>query len=128
MATSAGTLNRVSLIGFETAEPQKHTSEKGSAVSVSLATNREWTKKDGEKERKTDFHRVVFFGKFGEALFKSLAKGKKLYVEGEIHNNAYTGKNGEKKFSSEIVADSILFLDKKDKNGAEPDDEEGEEE
>lgn len=117
MANATGTYNRIHLIGYQAVDPKKHTSQKGTAVSFPLITHRTWKDKEGKAQKKTDFHRVVFFGKFGERIYPHLAKGKKLFIEGELHNDAFVSKDGDKRYSNEIAGDKILFLDRKEQKG-----------
>lgn len=121
MAGSLGTFNRITLIGYETADVKRTSTAKGSVVSFSLTTHHGWKTKTGEWKRETDFHRIVLFGIFADRIHPYLAKGKKLFIEGELRNRSYVSKDGEKKYSYEIVCDNVLFLDRKDgvkaKNG-----------
>jgi len=82
----------------------------GSVCSLSLATTRAWKDKDtGEKREETEWHRVTVFGKQGEACAKFLAKGRQVYVEGRLRTSSYE-KEGQKHYSTEVVADDVQFL------------------
>ena len=109
-------LNKVMLIGNVGVEPEYRTTATGtSVVSLTLATNEKWTDKQGAKQEKTEWHRVAMFNKLAELANQYVKKGSKIYIEGKITTSTYE-KNGEKRYSTEIIANSMQFLDSKPKD------------
>lgn len=103
-------LNKVFLIGTLGADPKSSTTREGkNYVTLSLATNRTWKNVEGDKQKKTDWHRVSVFGKRGELCQEYLKKGQNVCVEGYITN--YTvGEEGNKRWFTTITAEAIEFL------------------
>lgn len=113
-----GSLNKVQIIGRLGKDPEIRYTQGGQAVaSFSVATDSKWTNKAGEKQEKTEWHRVKAWGKLGELAGEYLAKGRQVYVEGRLETSEYTDKEGVKKYSTEIVANDIQFLDSKGAGG-----------
>tara|TARA_R110000772_G_C12994798_1_gene407452 strand:+ start:148 stop:552 length:405 start_codon:yes stop_codon:yes gene_type:complete len=109
-------LNKVMLIGNVGVDPEYRTTATGTAViSLTLATNEKWTDKQGAKQEKTEWHRVAMFNKLAELANQYVKKGSKIYIEGKITTSTYE-KNGEKRYSTEIIANSMQFLDSKPKD------------
>ena len=109
-------LNKVMLIGNVGVDPEQRTTSTGtSVVSLTLATNEKWTDKQGNKQEKTEWHRVAMFNKLAELAIQYVKKGSKIYIEGKITTSSYE-KNGEKRYSTEIIANSMQFLDSKPKD------------
>jgi|TARA_R110000824_G_scaffold117898_3_gene269981 single-strand DNA-binding protein len=109
-------LNKVMLIGNVGVDPEYRTTATGtSVVSLTLATNEKWTDKQGAKQEKTEWHRVAMFNKLAELANQYVKKGSKIYIEGKITTSTYE-KNGEKRYSTEIIANSMQFLDSKPKD------------
>lgn len=105
-------LNRATLIGNVTKDPQLRYTGKGTAVlSFSMATNRSMQNQDGSYKDMPTFHNVVAWSKIAERLAKVLGKGKKVYVEGRIENRSYE-KDGVTKYISEVVADNVIVFEK----------------
>lgn len=113
-------LNRVSLLGHLVAKPEVRETKNGNSVAnFAIATNRRWKDANGEKQGKTDFHRVVAWRKLGELCGEYLKKGSSVYLEGEIRNRSYDTDNGEKKYITEIIAKDVNILTwKKDEEGS----------
>ena len=85
--------NKVMLHGNLTSDPDSIQTKSGRAMTAfSVATNSDWTKKDGEKVSETDFHRIVAFGKLAEIVTKHLHKGRAVLVSGRLRNRAYEAK------------------------------------
>lgn len=104
-------MNQVTLLGNLGADPELKTSEKGSVLKLRLATSTSWFDKDkNERLERTEWHRVTVFGKRGEALSRLLKKGSRILVRGEIRHSSYE-KDNVKHYSTEIVADDVLFAD-----------------
>jgi single-strand DNA-binding protein len=103
-------MNKVMLIGNLGADPELKNVKNSTICNVRLATTEKWTGKDGEKQEKTEWHRVVFFGKSADIVAKYMKKGSKMFVEGRIQYKEYE-KDGEKKWSTDIIGDRFEFLD-----------------
>lgn len=109
-------LNKVMLIGNVGQDPEVKYGTEGNAItSFRLATEAVWKSKDGEKMKKTTWHKVVAFRKLAETCRDHVSKGKKLYVEGEIEVNNYETKEGQKRKDVYIRANVIKFLDSRRK-------------
>lgn len=104
-------VNKVLLVGNLTADPQVIPTKTGTSMSTfSVAVNRGWKNKDGEKVSETDFHKVVAFGKLGEITGTYLKKGRKVLVSGRLKNGSYTAKDGSKRYTTEVIMDDFNFL------------------
>lgn len=104
-------VNKVLLVGNLTADPQVIPTKTGTSMSTfSVAVNRGWKNKDGERVSETDFHKVVAFGKLGEITGTYLKKGRKVLVSGRLKNGSYTAKDGSKRYTTEVVMDDFNFL------------------
>ena len=104
-------LNKVQLIGNVCQDPEVRHTKSGQAVtSFSLATNERWTKKDGTKEEKTEFHRIVIWGKLAEIAEKYLSKGKQIYVEGKNQTREWDDSDGNKRQTTEVVCHVMTML------------------
>jgi len=107
-------LNRVTLIGNLTRDPElKYTPSGMAVVSFGLATNRMWTTRDGERKEDAQFHRVVAWNKLAELCSQLLAKGRRVFVGGRIQYREFTDQEGARKQISEIVIDDMILLDNK---------------
>lgn len=104
-------VNKVLLVGNLTADPQNIPTKTGKAmVTFSVATNRGWKNKSGEKVAETDFHRIVSFGKLAEITGTYLKKGRKVLISGRLRNSSYVAKDGSKRYTTEVVLDDFNFL------------------
>lgn len=104
-------INKVILVGRLGNDPDVRYTASGSAVTtVSLATSEKWNDKQGQPQSRTEWHRVIFFGKLAEVAGKYLKKGSQIYVEGSIRTNKYTDKNGIERYSTEINANEMQML------------------
>lgn len=108
----ASSINRATLLGNLGRDPEVRYTQGGQAVaSFSIATSESWTdKKTNEKKEKTEWHRIVAWGKLAELCGQYLAKGRKVYVEGRIQTREWNDKEGKKNYTTEIVADQVVFL------------------
>lgn len=103
-------VNKVILIGNIGADPEMRYTPSGAAVtSFKVATNEKWTK-DGEKQEKTEWHRVTAFGKLGEICGEYLSKGKQVYIEGRLQTDTYEDKDGVKRSATKIIASAMQML------------------
>jgi len=104
-------VNKVILIGNLGADPEMRYTPGGAAVcELRLATNESWTDKKGERQERTEWHRVVVWGKRAEVVSKYLSKGRQVYVEGRIRTRSWEDKEGNKRYTTEIIADNVQFL------------------
>ena len=109
---STRSLNRVTLIGNLTRDPELKYTPSGSAVcTFGLATNREWTDSSGQKQEGAEFHRIVAWGKLGEICSQLLAKGRKVFVEGRLQTRQWKTQDGSDKQITEIVIEEMMALD-----------------
>jgi single-strand DNA-binding protein len=113
-------VNLVVLRGNLGADPEvKKLNGNGQSVcNFRLATNETWTDKEGRKGERTDWHRIVVWGKLAELCGEHLKKGEQAYVEGRLQCREYE-KNGEKHWVTEVVATSVLFLGRPKRSTAE---------
>jgi single-strand DNA-binding protein len=102
-------VNKAMILGNVGQDPELRDTGKSPVVNLSIATNRKWTNKDGEKHEETEWHRVVFFGKRAETIARYTKKGDKLYVEGRLQTRSYE-KDGVKKYSTEIIGENFSFV------------------
>jgi single-strand DNA-binding protein len=113
-------VNRVIILGNLGGDPEVRHTQGGQAVcNFTVATSEKWTDKAGDKQETTEWHRVVVWGKTGEACGKYLSKGSKVYVEGKLSTRSWDDKDGNKRYSTEVIADqrpgSVQFLDQRDR-------------
>lgn len=104
-------LNRVTLIGNLTRDPELRTTPNGRPVaSFSVATNRFWTDQNGQKQKQAEFHNIVFWARLAEIAGQYLKKGQKIYVEGRLQNREWTGQDGVKRTRTEIIGENMIML------------------
>ncbi len=104
-------LNKVILIGHLGRDPEVRYTTGGDAVcTLALATSEQWKDKDGEKQERTEWHRVVLWGRRAEVAGEHLKKGAQVYIEGSLRTNKYTDKDGVEKYSTEINGQDMRFL------------------
>jgi single-strand DNA-binding protein len=104
-------VNKVILIGNLGADPETRYLPSGDAVTnIRIATTDVWKDKGGEKQEHTEWHRVAFFGKVAEIAGEYLKKGSPVYVEGRIRTRKWQDKEGQDRYSTEIVADRMQLL------------------
>ncbi|HEX6838969.1 MAG TPA: single-stranded DNA-binding protein [Polyangia bacterium] len=108
----AASVNKVILIGNLGAKPELKYLPSGQAVcELRLATNESFTDKNQQKQERTEWHRVVVWGKQGENCAQYLDKGRSVYIEGRLQTRSWDDKNsGEKRYMTEIVANTVQFL------------------
>ena len=106
-------LNKALIIGNLTRDPELKALPSGMKVcSFAVATNRVYKDKDGNRQDSTEFHNVSAFGRTGELAAQYLKKGQQVYVEGRLQTRSWDGKDGEKKYRTEIIADTVQFGNK----------------
>ena len=104
-------LNKVSIIGYLGAAPElKQLNAGNSVVNFSLGINKKWKDKSGEAQEKTEWVKIVAFGKKAEVLAKYLDKGSLIYIEGEIQTRSWEDNDGNKKYATEILVGDFQFL------------------
>jgi single-strand DNA-binding protein len=101
----AGSVNKVILVGNLGRDPEVRTMQNGGkVVNLSVATSERWNDRDGNRQEKTEWHRVVIFNeKLAEVCEKYLRKGSKVYVEGQLQTRKWTDQSGQDKYSTEVV-------------------------
>jgi len=105
-------LNKVSLIGNLTQDPELKNIASGQVVTTfNVATNYNWRDvKTKEKKSRADFHKVVAWGHLAEIITTYLKKGSKIYLEGRLQNRTWEDKEGQKKYTTEIIASDLIML------------------
>jgi len=104
-------VNKVILIGNLGRDPEtRYMPDGGAITNISVATTETWKDKAGEKQEKTEWHRVAFFGKLAEIAGEYLKKGSQVYVEGRLQTRKWQDKDGADKYTTEIVANAMQML------------------
>ena len=104
-------VNKVILVGNLGADPELRYTNTGTAVAnFRIATNDTWTDKNGEKQERTEWHAIVAWGKLGEICGKYLKKGRPVYVEGRLQTRQWEDQQGNKRFTTEVVAQTMQML------------------
>lgn len=105
-------VNKVIIVGNLGKDPElRHTPQGNAVANFPIATSESWNDKDGSKQERTEWHRIVVWGKLAELCSKYLSKGRKAYVEGRLQTRAWDDKDGQKRYTTEIVATTVQFLD-----------------
>ena len=104
-------VNKVIIVGRLGADPETKQVGNGGTVSrLSIATSEQWVDKEGQKQERTEWHRVVVWGKLAEICGRHLAKGRQVYVEGRLQTRSWEDQQGQKRYSTEVVASTVQFL------------------
>jgi single-strand DNA-binding protein len=113
-------INKVILVGHLGRDPEVRYSPNGGAVTnITLATSESWKDKNsGEKQERTEWHRVVFFGRLAEIAGEYLKKGRQIYVEGRLQTRKWQDKEGKDRYTTEIVAGEMQMLGSREGRGA----------
>ena len=108
-------INKVILVGNLGKDPEVRSLANGSQVTrITIATSESWTdKQSGQKQERTEWHRVVFFNRLAEIAGEYLKKGSKVYVEGSLQTRSWEDQQGVKKYATEIKANEMQMLDSK---------------
>ena len=107
-------LNKVMLIGNIGKDPEMRFTANGSAVTTfSVATNRNFKRPDGEWEKETDWFDVVTWAQLAERCSQNLQKGSRVYVEGRLHTRSWEGQDGQRRYRTEIIANTVLPQDRR---------------
>ena len=106
-----GSVNKVILVGNLGRDAELKYTPGGAAVAtLNMATTEVWNDKQGQRQEKTEWHRVVLWGKTAESLTEYLTKGKQIYVEGRLQTRQWDDKDGNKRYTTEIRGDRIVLL------------------
>jgi len=109
-------VNKVIIVGRLGQDPELRSTPSGQQVcNLSIATSETWVK-DGNKEEKTEWHRVILWEKRAEIAAKYLKKGRLVYIEGKLQTNSWVDQNGEKRYATQILANSLQFLESGNNN------------
>ena len=113
-------INQAMLIGNLGANPEQRKASNGSAVTnFSLATSSRWKDADGQMKEETEWHRIVTFGRLAEICGQYLIKGSKVYIEGRLQTNKWTDKDGNTRYTTQVVAKEMKMLDSRSVNNNE---------
>ena len=111
----AGGVNKAILIGNLGADPEVRFTPGGQAVAnFRIATSESWTDKSGQKQERTEWHRIVVWGKLAELCGEYLAKGRQCFVEGRLQTREWTDKENRKNYTTEVIANNVVFLGARD--------------
>ncbi len=111
---SANSLNKVMIIGNLGGEPEMRFTPNGNPVtSFSVATNRVYNTPEGERKEETEWFNIVTWNKTAETCNQFLTKGQRVYVEGRLHTRTWEGQDGQKHSRVEVIANRVIFLDKR---------------
>lgn len=108
----SGSVNRVIIVGNLGQEPEVKTTASGKKITnLSIATSETFNDREGQRQERTEWHRIVLFDKLAELAERYLAKGRKVYVEGRLQTRSWDDQQtGQKRYSTEIVATQLVFL------------------
>ncbi len=105
-------VNRVFLIGRLGRDPElRYTQSRTAVANFSMATDERWADSDGNRQQRTEWHRIVAFGKLGEICGKYLKKGRLVFIEGRIQTREWDDRDGNKRYTTEIVASNMQMLE-----------------
>ena len=109
---SRGGVNKVILIGNLGSDPEvKYTPSGVPVANVSLATNETWNDRNGERQERTEWHRLVVWRKLAEIVGQYLKKGSKVYIEGRLETRSWDDQSGQKRYTTEVVVNDLQMLD-----------------
>ena len=104
-------VNKVILIGNLGRDPELRYTQSGQAVvNFPIATSENWTDKSGERQERTEWHRIVVWGRVGENCAQYLSKGRTVFVEGRLQTREWEDKEGNKRYTTEVNANNVQFL------------------
>lgn len=104
-------VNKVIVLGRLGADPEvKSLSSGNSVANFNIATSETWNDRDGQKQERTEWHRIVVWGKMAEICGKYLAKGRQVFVEGRLQTRQWEDQQGNKRYTTEIVANNVQFI------------------
>ncbi len=104
-------VNKVILLGRLGQDPElKHTPSGTAVCNFSMATSESWVDKQNQKQERTEWHRIVVWGKLAELCGQYLAKGRQAFVEGRLQTRSWDGQDGSKRYTTEVVATTVQFI------------------
>lgn len=104
-------LNKVILIGNLGSDPETRNTASGQSVcNFNIATSRRWTSKEGQAQEETEWHRIVVWGRQAENCKEFLSKGRQVCIEGRLQTRQWEDKSGNKRYTTEVVAQNVQFL------------------
>lgn len=104
-------VNKVIIIGRLGQEPELKYTPSGAAVcNFSVATSENWTDKNGQRQERTEWHRIVVWGKLAELCNQYLGKGRQAFIEGKLQTRSWDDKDGNKRYTTEVLATTVQFL------------------
>ncbi|HLB59378.1 MAG TPA: single-stranded DNA-binding protein [Bdellovibrionota bacterium] len=104
-------VNKVIVVGNLGTDPEVRFTPSGAAVAnFSVATSENWKDKSGQKQERTEWHRIVVWGKLAELCGEYLSKGRQVYVEGRLQTRNWEDKEGSKRYTTEVIAQTVQFL------------------
>lgn len=104
-------VNKVILVGNLGADPElRYTNSQQPVTELRLATSRKWKDREGQMQDQTEWHRIVVWGKQAEHCKEYLAKGRQVYVEGRLQTRSWEDRDGNKRYTTEVVAQNVVFL------------------
>jgi single-strand DNA-binding protein len=111
-------VNKVILIGNLGSDPEvKYTPNGAPVANFSLATNESWNDKDGQRQERTEWHRLVLWSKLAEIAQQYLKKGARIYVEGKLQTRSWDDQSGQKRYMTEVVVNDMQMLDSRGEGG-----------
>lgn len=106
-------LNKIMIIGHLGTDPEMRYTPNGNPVtSFRIASTRTYTKSDGERQQDTEWFTVVAWNQLGERCNQFLSKGRRAFIEGRLQSRTWSGQDGQSRFTNEIVASNVMFLDR----------------
>ena len=112
-------INKVILVGNLGGDPEiKKTASDQSITLFNLATSKTWVNREGQRQESTDWHRIVVWGKLAETCATYLNKGRQVYIEGRIQTRSWEDEKGQKRYTTEVIANQVLFLGSAQQNAA----------
>ena len=107
-------VNRVILVGRLGRDPEmRHTGSGTPVTNFSVATNETWNAQNGERQERTEWHNIVTWNKLAEICNEYLSKGQLVYIEGRLQTRSWEGQDGQRRYRTEVVANDVLFLDRR---------------
>ncbi len=107
----ASGVNKVILVGHLGADPEMRYTTSGAGVcEFRVATSESWTDRNGQRQERTEWHRIIAWNKLGEICSKYLSKGRQVYLEGRIRTRSWDDRDGNKRYTTEIIANDVQFL------------------
>lgn len=104
-------VNKVILVGRLGADPELKTLSSGQSVAnFTIATSENWVDRDGQKQERTEWHRIVVWGKLAEICRQHLGKGRQVFVEGKLQTRSWEDQQGQKRYTTEVTATTVQFL------------------